>query len=147
MRSKSKHRVPSTVGSSFIHYARGENRLRKITNSVFLVIMLGFPLQILATEARDATAERKYEICRGQLEEYVEARFHQTVSRISFDFVFDYRSAGGGDGTTSSALVYTEECPGYHVFDLFATDFDCDARAHVLTVPNYVFYRTSEFGC
>jgi hypothetical protein len=115
MRSKSKHRVPSTVGSSFIHYARGENRLRKITNSVFLVIMLGFPLQILATEAQDATAARKHEICRGQLEEYVEARFHQTVSRISFD--------------------------------LFATDFDCDARAHLLTVPNYVFYRTSEFGC
>ncbi len=121
--------------------------MRQIAESVLLAVILGIPLQAVAAEAQNSTAKRKYEVCRSQLEEYVQTRFHQTVSRISFDFVFDYRAAGGGDGTTSTALVYTEECPGYHVFDLFATDFDCDARAHLLTAPNYIFYRTSEFGC
>jgi hypothetical protein len=118
-----------------------------IAEIVWLAFVLGFFPQIVAAGDQAATTDRKYETCRTQLEEYVEARFHQTVCRISFDFVFDYRSAGGGDGTTSTALVYTEECPGYHVFDLFATDYDCDARAHLLAAPNYVFYRTSELGC
>ncbi len=92
-------------------------------------------------------ASRKYETCRAQIEEYVENRFQQTVARIAFDFVFDYRSAGGGDGTKSTAVVYTNECPGYHVFELFATDFDCDTLAHSGTVPNYIYYRTSQDGC
>ncbi len=114
---------------------------------MWLALMFGFLPQIVAAGEHVATTDRKYEICRAQLEEYVESRFHRTVSHISLDFVYDYRSAGGGDGTTSTALVYTEECPGYHVFDLLATDFDCDAHAHVLVAPNYVFYRTSELGC
>ena len=119
----------------------------RIAEIMWLALILGFFPQIVSAGEQAATTDRKYEICRAQLERYVETRFHQIVSRISFDFVFDYKSAGGGDGTTSTALVYTEECPGYHVFDLFATDFDCDARAHVLEAPSYVFYRTSELGC
>ena len=121
--------------------------LGKIAETVWLALILGFLPQIAVAGEQAATIDRKYETCRAQLKEYVENRFHQTISRISFDFVFDYRGAGGGDGPTSSALVYTEECPGYNVFALFASDFDCNARAHVLTVPNYIFYRTSELGC
>jgi hypothetical protein len=101
-----------------------------------------------ATSAEQAPAtNRKYETCRVQIEKYLEDHFQQTVSRIAFDFVFDYRAAGGGDGAKSAAVVYTNECPGYHVFELFATDFDCDARAHAGKVPNYIYYRTSQDGC
>ncbi len=121
--------------------------LGKITKIVWLTLIFGFLPLIAVAGERVATTARKYETCRSQLEEYVGNRFHQTVSRISFNFVFDYRGAEGGDGPTSSALVYTEDRPGYHVFDLFASDFDCDARAHLLVVPNYIFYRTSEFRC
>ncbi len=121
--------------------------LERIAEIMWLALLLGLFPHIVAAGEQAATIDREVETCRVQLEEYVQTRFHQTVSRITFDFVFDYRSAGGGDGTTSTALVYPEECPGYHVFDLFATDFDCDARAHVLAAPNYVFYRTSELGC
>jgi hypothetical protein len=118
-----------------------------ITKAMCLVLILGFLAQIAMAGEQAAATDRRYGTCRAQLEEYVENRFQQTVSHISFDFVFDYKAAGGGDGTTSTALVYTEECLGYHVFDLFATDYDCDARAHLFTAPNYIFYRTSEFGC
>jgi hypothetical protein len=112
----------------------------------FALVLAAFSLRAMSDEHAPAV-DRKYEVCRAQIEEYVESRFQQTVSSIAFDFVYDYRAAGGGDGTKSTAVVYTRECPGYHVFELFATDFDCDARAHVGKVPNYVYYRTSQDGC
>ncbi len=112
----------------------------------FALILAAFSLRAMSDEHAPAV-DRKHEVCRAQIEEYVENRFQQTVSHIAFDFVYDYRAAGGGDGTKSTAVVYTRECPGYHVFELFATDFDCDARAHAGAVPNYVYYRTSQDGC
>lgn len=121
--------------------------MRKIGVPTMFAVILTALSQSAATDDPASSDKRKYDVCRTQIEEYVDDRFHQTVSRIVFDFVFDYRSAGGGDGTKSTALAYTEDCPGYHVFELFATDFDCDARAHAGAVPNYVFYRTSEDGC
>ena len=110
------------------------------------IIFVGLS-QNAASDEQTSVTKRRFETCRAQIEEYVDSRFHQTVTQIKFDFVFDYRSAGGGDGTKSIAVVYTKECPGYHIFELFATDFVCNARAHVGTAPNYIYYRTSEDGC
>jgi hypothetical protein len=115
--------------------------------TVATALMLAVLSQSATSNEQASASSRKYEVCRAQIEQYVEDRLQQSVARIAFDFVFDYRSAGGGDGAKSTAVVYTNECPGYHVFELFATDFDCDARAHFGTVPNYIYYRTSEDGC
>lgn len=96
----------------------------------------------------DGWPESHYGPCRAQIERYVTDRFQQTVTEIHFDFVFEYRTIGrGGDGPKSSAVVYTRECPGYHVFDLFASDYDCEFKAHYGEVPNYIHYRVSEEGC
>lgn len=121
--------------------------MRSNGETMVLALILVTLSQSAASDEQAPAAKREHETCRAQIEEYVDSRFHQTVSHIEFDFVFDYRNAGGGDGTKSIAIVYTKECPGYHVFELFATDFDCDALAHVGAVRNYVFYRTSEDGC
>jgi len=112
-----------------------------------LALILVTLWQSAASNEQPPATKREQGTCRAQIEEYVDSRFHQAVSHIEFDFVFDYRNAGGGDGTKSTAIVYTKECPRYHVFELFATDFDCDSLAQAGAVRNYVFYRTSEDGC
>lgn len=111
-----------------------------------LALLLAVLSQYAACDEQ-APAIHRYQTCRAKIEKYVENRFQQSGSRVAFDFVLDYKSAGGGDGTKSTAVVYTNECPGYHVFELFATDFDCDALTHSGTVPNYDYYRTSQDGC
>jgi hypothetical protein len=121
--------------------------MRNIGGTVLLALTLIALSHSAASDEQPPATKGEHETCRAQIEEYVDSRFHQTVSHIEFDFVFDYRNAGGGDGTKSAAVVYTKECPGYHVFELFATDFDCDALAQAGAVRNYIFYRTSEDGC
>lgn len=98
--------------------------------------------------AGEGAENGKTGVCRAQIEDYVSDNFQQTVSRIDFDYVFDQRSSGqDGDGPTSAAVVYTEECPGYHVFDVFGSDYECEASVHYGEVRNYVRYRVSELGC
>lgn len=123
------------------------SNMRSIGDTIALGLVLAALSKSATSDVQSPATKREYETCRAQIEEYVENRFHQTVSHIAFDFVFDYRTGGGGDGPKSSAVVYTKECPGFHVFELFASDFDCDARAHSGTVPNYIYYRASQDGC
>lgn len=93
-------------------------------------------------------ADGKSGVCRAQIEDYVSKQFHQTVTKIDFDFVFDQKSMGeGGGGPTSAAVVYTENCPGYHVFDVFGSDYECEYQVHYGKPRNYIRYRVSELGC
>ena len=121
--------------------------MRKIAGILWLPLALGLPLPGALSDEQDATKKRDYDTCLTQIEDYVKEHFQQTVTGVDFDFVFDYMGGGAGGGLTSGAVAYVKECPGYHVFDLFATDFDCDARAHVGKVPNYIRYRVTEGGC
>lgn len=118
------------------------------TKTLLLVLTLGVFSHSALSDEQKSTSKRKNEICVSQIEEYVKSHFHQTVVRIDFDLVFDNKSAGPqGDSPTSMALAYMKECPGYHVFELFATDFDCDGRAYLGEVPGFLRYRTSGLGC
>lgn len=93
-------------------------------------------------------AETDGGVCREQIERYVTEQLDQTVIEIDFNYVFGQRSAGGeGDGLASAAVVYVQECPGFHVFDLFAADYDCESKFHHGTVPNYIRYRSANQGC
>lgn len=121
--------------------------VRTIAAITLPAAILGILSPCVMADEQKQTPKRRYETCRVQIEEYVRSHFHQTVSRIDFDFVFDNRAVGSGDGPKSAAIAYVVECPGYHVFEVFATDFRCDAHAHVGNVPNYIMYRTSEDGC
>jgi len=116
--------------------------------TLLLVLTLGFISQSALPDEQPSTPKRKNDICITQIEDYAREHFQQTVIRIDFDFVFDNKSAGPqGDSPKSLALAYMKECPGYHVFELFATDFDCDGRAYLGAIPDFIWYRTSEQGC
>ncbi len=97
-----------------------------------------------------AAAEPKYDVCRTQLNEYVESQFGSKVTRIDFRFDYDDRWFAMRRALPLSgnqALVYTDGCVGYHVFDLEGSHFDCVHRAHYGTPRNYVRYRSSAGQC
>ena len=105
--------------------------------------LVGFFLVWLSTG--NALAAPQGGICGTQLVADVGERFDQTVTRIEFSYITS--KGGRGGGSSSTALVYVDGCPGYHVYDVYATDYDCEARAHIGTPPRYVRYRTSSGGC
>ena len=80
-----------------------------------------------------------------QIEVDVENRFQQKVSSIEFTYVTS--RTGRGSDKKSTALVYTDACPGYHAYDVFATEFDCEFRAQYGEAPNHIRYRVSGGGC
>jgi len=97
-----------------------------------------------------AGGEPKYDVCRTQLIDYVESRFGSKVMRI--DFTFDYDDGSFSKQSAlplsgSQALVYTDDCDGYHVFDLTGSHFDCVLRAHYGTPRNYLRHRSSAGDC
>jgi len=92
-----------------------------------------------------ALADPQYGICRAQVESDVEKRFQHRITSIEFTYVTG-RGRRPGD-TKSTALVYTADCPGYHVYDIYATEFDCTARAYYGTPPNLALLRVSADGC
>ncbi len=100
---------------------------------------------LLSVMSGSALAEPQYGICRTQVDADVEKRFQHKIATIEFTYVW---SKGGRPGDSkSTALVYTDDCPGYHVYDIFATEFDCEARAYYGTPPNLIRYRDSAGGC
>lgn len=103
-----------------------------------LILMLGLSFQPIAAE--DAPRG----ICEDQIAADLKTRFGQSITKIDWSFE---SSLDGLSGLKSQALVYTDGCPGYHVYDVYATDHDCLERVHYGQIPNYVRYRTSEAGC
>jgi hypothetical protein len=97
-----------------------------------------------------AVAEPKYDVCRTQLIEYVESHFGSKVTRIDFRFDYEdgsFSSQGALPLSGSQALVYTDGCDGFYVFDLDGSHFDCVLRAHYGNPRNYVRYRSSKGDC
>jgi len=106
---------------------------------LFRVVLLLVVMQGLAL------AEPQYGICLTQVESDVEKRFRHKITNIEFTYV---TSKGGRPGDNkSTALVSTDDCPGYHFYDIYATEFDCTARAYYGTPPNLIRYRLSADGC
>ncbi len=84
-------------------------------------------------------------ICRIQIEADVEKRFQQKITSIEFTYI---QSKGGlGSEQKSTALVYTDACPGYHGYDVYATEYECEFQAQIGKPPNHVRYRVSGGGC
>lgn len=80
-----------------------------------------------------------------QIEADVEKRFQQKVTSIEFTYITS--QGGRGNGLKSTALVYTDACPGYHGYDVFATEYDCEHQAQYGKAPNHIRYRVSGGGC
>lgn len=104
----------------------------------FLVTALAiFSLSVTAEDA-------EHGICEDQIAADLKTRFGQSITKVDWSFE---SSLDGLSGLKSQALVYTNDCPGYHVYDVYATDHDCLHRVHYGQIPNYVRFRTSEAGC
>lgn len=116
-----------------------------MTSSAFRILTV----LALGTAVVGAVEGPQYDVCRKQIGEYVSQRFQQNVTDI--DFAFNYedrpRIASPAFGSNNQAVVYTDGCDGYHVFEIHGTYFDCEHRAHYGTPPNYIYYRTSADGC
>lgn len=88
--------------------------------------------------------EPEYGVCEKQLSEDVANRFDQKITEIDWSL---QTSRDSRAGYTSQALVYTDGCPGYHVYEIFGKEYDCFHRAHIGKVRNYIRYRSSGGGC
>ncbi len=93
------------------------------------------------------SGEPRYGVCRQQVVEHVAANFQQHV--IAIDMTFSERRPAPITipPSTGQAVVSVAECDGYHVFDVYGTDYDCEHRAHYGTAPTYVLYRASVGSC
>ena len=91
------------------------------------------------------SAEPNKRICRMQIEADVENRFQQKITSIEFTYATSKQ--GPGADKKSTALAYTDACPGYHGYDVFATEYDCEFRAQYGKAPNHIRYRVSGGGC
>lgn len=98
-----------------------------------------------AVSPAGVSAEPNKGICRVQIEADVEKRFQQKI--ISIEFTYTTSKQGPGNDKKSTALVYTDACPGYHGYDVFATEYDCEFRAQYGKAPNHIRYRVSGGGC
>ena len=103
-----------------------------------MLALLALPISPLPAE------EAEHGICEDQIAADLKARFDQKITKIDWSFE---SSLDGLSGLKSQALVYVDDCPGYHVYDIYATDHDCLHRVHYGQIPNYIRYRTSEDGC
>lgn len=100
---------------------------------------IGFVLVTLVVPISAAAAnETEHGICEEQIVADVKARFGQNITKLDWTMG---STLDGPPGMKSQALVYTDGCPGYHVYDVHATDHDCTNRAHLWTPPNYIRYR------
>jgi len=111
---------------------------RVVAFTTLMVVTLAVPVS--AAKAK----ELEHGICEQQIVADVKTRFGQNI--IKLDWTMG-STLDGPPGMKSHALVYTDGCPGYHVYDVHATDHDCTNRAHIGTPPNYITYRVSEDGC
>ena len=91
-----------------------------------------------------AADEPRYGVCRQQMTDQVRQRFGHTVTRIDVR-TYASRSTMFDPG---DALVYVEECSGFHAFDVLGTETVCEDIPHYgESEGSYVLYQGSYEGC
>ena len=84
-------------------------------------------------------------VCAMQIRSFVSERFGQNVRDIEFRW-FEQKSQDS-IWNLSQAVVFVEECPGFHYFEMNGDQFRCVRQAQLGHAPNYVLYRSSGGGC
>lgn len=114
-----------------------------IQMSGFRGMTLGAAASILFASSV-AAQEAETGVCEKQLDADVASRFGQKITKIDWELQSSDDSRGANKG---QAVVYTDGCPGFHVYDIFGKEFDCFDRVHHGEARNYIQYRTSAEGC
>lgn len=76
-----------------------------------------------------AQAEPRYGVCRQQIADYVTRTLGQTPTRIEVQSYAE-RMPVLGMFDAGSALVYVEECSGFHAFEVRGTETYCEHLPH-----------------
>ena len=113
----------------------------------FLIIVFVASAALTACALPSGYGEPKYGVCREQIVEYLAAHFQQRVTAIDMTFAERRPVPITIPPSTGQAVVYVAECDGYHVFDVYGTDYDCQNRAHYGIPPSLVRYRTAAGSC
>ncbi len=91
--------------------------------------------------------EPRYGVCRQQISDYVTSRLHQTPTRIEIRSYAE-RSPPIGMFDAGDALVYVEECSGFHAFEVRGTWSLCEHIAHYgRSSGSYIRYEGAFEGC
>ena len=106
-----------------------------------LAVLLGAGVA-LAASAQEGGGN----VCADQIRKVLADRFGQTVARIEFRYR-GMAPADGGFFNFSQAIVYPNECPGYHFFGLNADDYACERQTYTGKEPRFAMYRSSGDGC
>lgn len=91
--------------------------------------------------------EPRYGVCRQQISDYVEQGLGLTLTHIE---VQSYAESTPPRSIleTGSALVYVEECRGFHAFEIRATEDLCEFIPHYgLSGGAYIRYEGAFEGC
>ena len=83
--------------------------------------------------------------CATQIRTFVSERFGHSVRDIEFRWI--EQKSRDSIWNLSQAVVFVEECPGFHYFEMNGDQFRCVRQQHLGEVPNYVLYRSSGGGC
>jgi hypothetical protein len=91
-----------------------------------------------------ATAEEpRFGVCRQEIGDYVRERLGHTLTRIEINSYAE-RTTIVHPG---SALVYVQECEGFHAFEIFATESTCEHLPHYGSGASYTRYAGAYEGC
>ena len=92
-------------------------------------------------------AEPRFGVCRQQILDHVEQRLGQTVKRIQFQSYAE-RPPPVSLFDTGNALVYVEECDGFHSFEVRGTEDLCEHIPHYgRSSGSYIRYEGAFEGC
>jgi len=92
-------------------------------------------------------AEPRYGVCRQQIQDYVQQRLGQTVTRIDMRS-YSERTPPLNLLDAGDALAYVEECDGFHSFEVRGTWDLCENIPHYGTSSgSYIRYEGAFEGC
>ena len=110
---------------------------------------LGYAMFLSCTACHGplGAAEPRYGVCRQEMIDFVTHRLGQTPTRIEIQ-AYAERNPPVTLFDAGSALVYVEECDGFHGFEIRATEDLCEHIPHYgRSRPSYVFYEGPFEGC
>lgn len=117
-----------------------------MTIRLISTIALGSSL-FAASMAAMAQSEPRYGVCRQEIVDYVQQRLGHTVKRIEIQSYAE-RMPPLTLFDLGGALVYVEECAGFHGFEIRGTQSDCEHIAHYGTSSgSYIRYEGAFEGC
>ena len=110
-------------------------------------LLAGLSAALLGTACATVQSEPRFGVCRQQIEDYVRIELGQTPTRIEFQS-YSERTPPVTMFDAGNALVWVEECSGFHSFEVRGTQDLCEHIPHYgSSSGSYVRYEGPFEGC